>query len=419
MTLAPSSPLPLRPAKIWTAKACDVCGEATALRALPRRRYELATRKHRAEMLLDDVVCERCGFLFAGKVPDVEFISDFYREAHTPNSAIRDIKPDFDAEARLITLRKHLKQGCTVLEIGANDGAFTKALRENGFHAVGLDPLETAQEEFVVNAFAADGSEGAGSTTAGKKHDAVLAYYVLEHVSDARVWLTEARDYLVPGGTLVIEVPNFDTHPVESLYPEHFLHLTPSHLRRLLQVCGFEVLECGEARPSRYFGFTAVARRVEDATQPAQLSAEEIFNAVQRTEQRRRDALNLITAEEERMGSLASQVIGMIQSHAQKPPAIFVWAANIHATRLAQALKARNPDLTVTAVDSAVSKIGTLHEGFASPVIKPGFEANEPGGHLFLLCSPNWNSDIREQILALGLPQVEIIDAITWKPAHA
>jgi hypothetical protein len=178
------------------------------------------------------------------------------------------------------------------------------------------------------------------------------------------------------------------------------------------------VLECGEARPSRYFGFTAVARRVEDAIQPAQMSAEEIVQAVQRTEQRRAHALNLITAEEERMGSLALQVVGMIQSFA-KTPAIFVWAANIHATRLAQALKARNSDLTVKAVDSAVSKIGTLHEGFASPVIKPGFNANEPGGHLFLLCSPNWNSDIREQILSLGLPQVEIIDAITWKPAHA
>jgi len=415
MTPAFNKPLPLRPAKRWTPKVCDVCGEGDALRALPRRRYELATRKHRAEMLLDDVVCERCGFLFAGKVPDLEFISDFYREAHTPNSAIRGIKPDFDTEARLITLRQHLKHCCTVLEIGANDGAFTKSLRENGFHAVGLDPLETAQEEFVVNAFAANGSTESGGSAAGNKHDAVLAYYVLEHVIDARAWLGELRDYLITGGTLVVEVPNFDTHPVESLYPEHFLHLTPTHLRRLLQASGFQVVECGEARPSRYFGFTAVARRTEAVARPAPLSAEETAQAVQRTEKRRADALNLITSEERRMGRLASHVIATIRNRAPIP-AVFVWAANIHATRLAQAVRTQWPELDVISVDSAISKIGTLHEGFASPVIKPEFSATDPGGYLFLLCSPNWNADIREQIVALGLPQAEIIDAITWQP---
>jgi 2-polyprenyl-3-methyl-5-hydroxy-6-metoxy-1,4-benzoquinol methylase len=415
MTSDASSPLPLRPAKTWTAKVCDVCGEGTSLRAQPRRRYELSTRKHRVEMLLDDVICERCGFLFAGRVPDVEFISDFYRDAHTPNSAIRDIKPDFDAEARLTTLRKHLKQGCTVLEIGANDGAFTKVLREYGFNAVGLDPLETARKEFVVSAFAADGSETGTLQPARKKYDAVTAYYVLEHVSDARAWLAEARDYLAPGDILIIEVPDFESHPVESLYPEHFLHLTPAHLSRLLQVCGFEILECGEARPSRYFGFTAVARRVETVMPPSPLAAEQSAQAVERTEQRRADALALIAAEEQRMSKLAEHVISKLAT-STTPPAVFAWAANIHATRIARALKALRPDLVVTAVDSAVSKMGTLHDGFASPVIKPEFSAAHSESYLFLLCSPNWNADIRDQILSLGLPNVETINVISWKP---
>lgn len=413
MTCASANPLLLRSAKAWTAKACDVCGEDGALRAQPRRRYELRTRRHRVEILLDDVICERCGFLFAGRVPDVEFISDFYREAHTPNSAIREIKPDFDVEHRLVTLRKHLKQGCTVLEIGANDGAFTKALCKNGFHAVGLDPLETAQEEFVVKAFAADGPNGGVAQPMRVKYDAVLAYYVLEHVSDARAWLSEVHGCLVAGGILVIEVPNFDTHPVESLYPEHFLHLTPAHLSMLLRACGFEVLECGLARPSRYFGFTAVARRVECFATVPTLSDAEAMQAVARTHQRRAWALALIATEEDRMSMLARHVAESI-GRTLDPPVICIWAANIHATRLALALKALRPDLAVTAVDSAVSKIGTLHEGFSEAVIRPDFSARRR--HLFLLCSPNWNADIRGQILSLGLPRAEIIDAITWKP---
>lgn len=416
MTSSPL-PLPLRKAAAWCTKSCDVCGETTPILRLNLRRYELATRRHRVEMLLDDVICERCGFLFAGKVPDTDFISEFYRDAHTSRSDFREIKPDFDIEARLVTLRAHLAAGITILEIGANDGTFTESLRCAGFQAIGLDPLETAQKEFVVNAFAAD---GAGTVPAPeslhRRYGAVLAYYVLEHVTDARTWLAEIRDYLQPGGVVVIEVPNFDTHPVESLYPEHFLHLTPVHLSRLLAAAGFEVIECGSARPSRYFGFTAVARRVEIAGPPAVITPGQAMQAVIHTKQRYRDALDSITQEEARMTRLAAHLLAEIGKTGE-PPHIYIWAVNIHSTRIARALTEQCPGLDLTAVDSAVSKIGTLHEGFAKPVQGPHFDVSQTGRSLFILCSPNWNPDIRNQIEALGFENPMIVDGIRWPAA--
>ena len=49
----------------------------------------------------------------------------------------------------------------------------------------------------------------------------------------------------------------------------------------------------------------------------------------------------------------------------------YVWAANIHGTRLARALATRCPTLKPVIVDSAASKIGIQHEGFEAPVEPP------------------------------------------------
>ncbi len=413
---APPTELPLRSAATWTSKGCDVCGEASELRVMKQRRYELATTKYRAEMLLDDVICESCGFVFAGWIPDIEFLSNFYRDAHSSLSMFRDTQPDFDTTARMATLNEHLNPGCAILEVGANDGTFTETLRRNGFYAVGVDPLDTPQSEFVANAFVADGRKA--QATKRRKYDAVLAYYVLEHLTDARAWLVEVRDTLVTDGILVIEVPNFDAYPVESLYPEHLLHFTPMHLSRLLAESGFEVIECGKALPSRYFGFTAVARRFDLTMLPQRPVAIPRLHAkaaVARAQQRWLDALDFITAEEIRMEALAAEIISEHKG-LDEAPAIVVWAANAYATRFARAISKLEPDLRVTAVDSAISRIGTIHDGFASPVSGPTFDRAQPGGYLFVICSPSWNVEIRETIYALGLPKVEIIDAITWQP---
>lgn len=77
--------------------------------------------------------------------------------------------------------------------------------------------------------------------------DVVVAWDVLEHVPDPRVFLDRVRGFLRPGGTLALSLPNVDSWPARllrrrwwTLRPdEHIWHFTPGTLARTLDEAGF------------------------------------------------------------------------------------------------------------------------------------------------------------------------------------
>ncbi|WP_345635160.1 methyltransferase domain-containing protein, partial [Rugosimonospora acidiphila] len=71
-----------------------------------------------------------------------------------------------------------------------------------------------------------------------------------EHVEDPRAFLGAAREALVPGGWLALEVPNIASAGArrlgtawQGLQPEHHRwHFTPESLIRLAMQCGFHIV---------------------------------------------------------------------------------------------------------------------------------------------------------------------------------
>jgi SAM-dependent methyltransferase len=401
----------------WSVKACDVCGEQERISLLEERSFHLETRHSVFEFPMSYVVCERCGFVFVGRIPEDAFLFDFYRDAHTLQSEYRSIAPEFNVAARLDTIGKFQAQDSYILEIGANDGAFTDVLIRSGYHARGFDPLENHGSGAVFQYFLDRGKSCKDGVT--EQFDAVVSYYVLEHIVDANTWLRVAGSYLRDGGILIIEVPNFVQHPLESIFPEHFLHFTPFHLSKLLERTGFKILSIDSEIPSRGFGFVTVARyhkrQQAVCSAPLDLCTEvERVSLVRLAREKYGMARKLERDEELRIQKLAWEILKRSDNEHRDRGSVIFWAANKYATRITQALSGRCKE-KLCIVDNAATKIGTWHLGFSEPISPPLFEKRVAGHRIFILCSPSWNYEIHAQILGMNLENISIIDAIAWR----
>lgn len=83
------------------------------------------------------------------------------------------------------------------------------------------------------------------------RFDAVFAQHVLEHIPDPRQFFATAKRLLVPGGRLVVCVPNFEARLRKLMpngwgwyqVPVHLHHFSSRALHRLLVESGFSVSE--------------------------------------------------------------------------------------------------------------------------------------------------------------------------------
>jgi SAM-dependent methyltransferase len=375
----------LLPAK-WVATTCPVCNAPGAVETLGVRTQNLVGRNCALEMRLEDTLCLTCGLIYAAARPSEEALNDYYRDAHTRCSDYIDVPPDYDAARRLACIVRLVPSGGRILELGAGIGDFCSILAGAGFKASPVDPM-------------------ANEIWPSGKFDAVLAYLLLEHVYNPRRFIAKAAQRLAPGGILIVEVPDFLRDPVASMVPEHLWHYAPQHLSALFADCGLATVDIERDHASRAFAFMIAARR---SGVPRRHAFDANLVSEMRTAYRRTGSL--VNAEEMRTRALCNDVA------ATNPPCIFVWGANDYATRIGERLSEIGYS-KIQLIDSAASKIGTLHQGFSRPIKPPEFSGSEPEGCVILLCSPAWNGQIRTQVGASHLRKPRIIDAIKWQPS--
>lgn len=176
-----------------------------------------------------------------------------------------------------------LAEGARVLDVGCGSGHAVAALRAAGLDAHGVEPdpgavavaraagLTTVTEGTLDDAGAAEGS-----------WDAVRFWHTLEHVPSPSAALRRAHALLVPGGRVVIGVPNFgglgraafgpDWDGLE--VPRHLHHFTRSSLSRALAGAGFATIRVRSAPVMGVLGGSIDARtRGGDRQRPLASSA--------------------------------------------------------------------------------------------------------------------------------------------------
>ena len=155
-------------------------------------------------------------------------------------------------------------------DVGSGTGDFIAFAGEQGWAACGLEPsrlacdraqsLGLAVENHTLESFMEAHPERVG------QFDAVTMLYVLEHVPDPAQVVQQCRRLLKPGsGLLTVVVPNdfnaFQTAAVASLgvrrwwiaVPDHVNYFDFPSLSRLLEGCGFTVVDRTAAFPMELF----------------------------------------------------------------------------------------------------------------------------------------------------------------------
>jgi len=377
--------------------SCDICGSEHK-EILGARSYNASTKNGIYQFNHEDAVCLECGFLYSAKVPSDCFLNEYYKTTHIRESNEVEIKETFNEDWRIEIINKYVPFSSTIMEIGANTGIFIKTLRGKGYSAFGIDPLENSSD--IEQKAIEHDNENLQAT----KYDTVLSYFVVEHVPFTREWLVGLKEYLKLGGYLIIEAPAFDKNPLHSLYWEHLKHFTTSHMEALLQGLGFEVLSTYDMA-SYHFGFTIVAKMI-DSNKNEYLMPQRSSDLIEIAKVTYRDAINDLYERDERIDNVVKNAIENLKSHDEGK--IFVWGANPIATDIGNKLQ-ENGFQHAEIVDNGESKIGSMHLGFANSIMRPEFDTNDKGKKIFLLCAPDWNKEIAEQIEGYGLSNIEIV----------
>ena len=229
--------------------ACPACGSELELwRTVPASEPLLGTRRYRLWR------CRACGTAVtappaaggdAGPAdPDTTELhrSGAYR-MRVPHlhGLVAPILALFDRE-RLGLLGRVAAPGATVIDAGAGQGRFIARAREAGYAASGFDPHPRGDGVAAGSLESAELAPGSAGV--------VCLWHVLEHVEDPGAALARVREWLAPGGAVIIAVPNLASWQArvggERWFhldvPRHRVHFTDSGLCRLLVARGYAVV---------------------------------------------------------------------------------------------------------------------------------------------------------------------------------
>lgn len=296
------------------ARCCDLC-QGTRLRPVHAYTQVEKTRTLRTHWSVTNVVCTDCGFSFVSPAPRPESLALYYGDAHPMFGG----EGYFDAAARLHTLEAHLAPAHRrrVVEFGGNvEGAFSDGLRTLFREVIdvdlnAVDPGKNAPHRVNSPAHLASGQS-----------DAVISYYVFEHVPRTRAFLSECRRLVSPEGIVVIEVPDQHRYgcDLSGYSHEHVNNFSPASLACLAQSCGLHLVRIDHTVRSRPFGFVALFRPgapVDAPLLPGPFEAAQAIANLEAAAHRVERTEAALAAEAARLAAAVSQ-----------PGALVIWGAN-------------------------------------------------------------------------------------------
>lgn len=193
--------------------------------------------------------CMRCGLDRSLPVLSDEELAIYYEPRYYGRRKLL-----FDTlinRTRVRYLVSLLPKSATVIDVGCGSGSFLALLRQRtGVRVWGteLSSRKEANDNEIGMAVTYAPLWDAGFPEASSH--AVTFWHTLEHMTDPTRTLRSAYRVLVPGGILMIEVPNMNSwqarvggrHWFHLDVPRHTFHFTPATIRALLAKTGFTII---------------------------------------------------------------------------------------------------------------------------------------------------------------------------------
>jgi len=172
--------------------------------------------------------------------------------------------------------------GKTLLEVGCGDGAFLDALARGGLEVSGIEPSTPFRNAAIGRGHRVqDLHMGPTQLPDGAPFEALVTRQVLEHVFDIDGFLRGINNCLVPGGALLVEVPNLtqamDQSRFYDFFPDHVNYFDAITLASALRAYGFEIISVKPTMAAEFV--TAHARKASAAPdQPSVDAASQLLD---------------------------------------------------------------------------------------------------------------------------------------------
>lgn len=192
--------------------------------------------------------CNSCGLIFAHQDRSLKYYADKYDDMVDEDYLMEEVGRRKRAIEILKRIKRYKKNG-KLLDIGCANGFFLDEARRDGWEVYGIEisrwAVNYAKEKLSLNVIR-------GSLrTAGfsdNLFDAVIMLDVLEHLTDPRQTLIEARRILKRDGILYISTPNISSMISIILGGKwwginkfHLFYFSKRTLEKMLDICGFRV----------------------------------------------------------------------------------------------------------------------------------------------------------------------------------
>jgi 2-polyprenyl-3-methyl-5-hydroxy-6-metoxy-1,4-benzoquinol methylase len=237
---------------VVTYKSCPLCNSANIAGFLKVKDHLLTHEEFSIWK------CANCGLLFTQDIPQAAEIGKYYKsQDYVSHSDTRKgLMNKTYHVARNIMLGKkfrmvnHMAKGKTLLDIGSGTGYFPAYMKAKGYKVTGVevdqDAREFAKKEFGLTVYS---PEDFLENSIEGKFDVISLWHVLEHLDNFDLYIERMLEHLLPGGCLVIALPNcssLDARHYKEFWagydvPRHLWHLTPSTVKILADKHGMQI----------------------------------------------------------------------------------------------------------------------------------------------------------------------------------
>ncbi len=203
----------------------------------------------------DVVVCEKCGFGYADRIPEQSAFDAYYRDMSKYEHQDKggEVSEHDKARFRAVVnvVRPYLSDmDARLLDVGCATGQLLALFKESGFSNVtGLDPsaacARVARKTFDIRVLTGGLSNAAEIKASEPPFDFIILIGVLEHIRDLDSSLKGVRELLLPGGLVYVEVPDavdfagWPDAPFQQFSTEHINFFSAVSLNNLMTKFSF------------------------------------------------------------------------------------------------------------------------------------------------------------------------------------
>jgi 2-polyprenyl-3-methyl-5-hydroxy-6-metoxy-1,4-benzoquinol methylase len=199
------------------------------------------------------VACTNCGLVRTSPRPSEAELGGYYPEDYEPyveatRGPIRKLIKRLVPSSRDSEIPVVDKPGAA-LELGCSHGAFLDKLVGDGWSVTGVEYSEKASQAARDRGHLVLAGRVEDMNFDNSSFDLIVAWMVVEHLSDPVLALTKASQWASPNGRLALSVPNIDStsfrlfgrHWFNLQVPTHFHHFSPKTIEELLDRSGWRV----------------------------------------------------------------------------------------------------------------------------------------------------------------------------------